>query len=1120
MSAPDQPEDGLHARIRDAANLTNDGAARAAIHSLQRLRNSEWSTAIPRNRYRLMAALASASLVLGDTAAAIAGYRDAYAQAPDFPMARAVLATAQLLDNEQARAFASASQALQEDPSCEQAALIVIQAVPATMSTSDLEATLPSPLLDKPSVLVALSSSARARGEVAAAYRLAEAAYRLDPEGWRACTLVAELLLAPIFDDEALPLTRAVPPARREDFQRSLKLLRSAWSKVREGDHARNALHIAGNLANALDIAGYVAEAELVVEQALQVDAVFAPALRRRAVALALQGDWQGVGSVLDRMLPDDRDDQDRIFLGQAKLALGQPVEAARIADGVLTGASPGRLRQVAAALALDAALALGATAADVASACDAEPDSMLMRTVAVRLAQLDEALRARLIADVGRIIASSIDARDRVMGADVLAELGQHSAAADLLTPVSDPAVDTLPLQRRLKALLLADRRKEARALFEAIPPVVRDQKTYLALGVMTYERVGMLPRARALLERHCAQNPDDLHARLAWLGLCERMGDLPAVRQWLRNVSPTIEGSPHELMTLAHAIDRHVVDPKCLRLGYRALRAGYTDPKMHLAYTGGLVFFGMTLRTLRDDSEFVGIDTAVTLKEATGSRTLVRIIEGEPEPNIERDEIAPDDPLAVRLLGLRVGDAIALQTAGLGSVEFRVASIQTKFVHTHFRVLAHFERLFPENRAFGSVPIDPSKGAEGIEPVLQAVRRRGEHIRELEEQYRVGATPIAFVAVAGGASMFDVWDAFAANPKMPIHAAAGSAEEFSMAAERIVGASLAVLDPLTAYAASRLGMDVGLRAALPRLGVTQTTRDLLRDLLENRRRDLEGRRGTMSWTGQHYVMHEQTADEAEALIKQAEAAIAFADACELVLAEGDLSIADELRGLWGMLPDALLDSVLAAQGQGAILITDDAVLRVIVEASTSVRTTWSQPVLQHAFRTGRVTPAFYAEAIGKLVDAHYQFTMFGSLELTHALIAEGWHVRERVLRFIELIAKPSNDADTVAGVLEEFARTAWQVTQGDTRFDAIFTALFRAMKAADRRWAENIFSAMLIRMRRRFRLRAWQENQREWLNSSNLVPATLVAARVLRVADRVGARIGGALEQSFTRS
>ena len=435
-SAADTPEDSLHARIRDAVNLTNDGAARAAMRSLQRLRDAEWTTATPRNRYRILAALASASLVLGDTASAIAGYRDAYAQAPDFPMAWAVLATAQLLDGEHAGAFATASQALLEDPSCEQAAMIVIQAAPPTMGMPDLEALLPGPMLAKPSVLVVLSTVARARGDIATAHRLAEAAYGLEPEGWRACTLVAELLLAPIFDDEALPLTRAVPAASAEDFRRSLRLLRSAWSRVREGDHARNALHIAGNLANALDVGGFEPESEQVVEQALLIDATFAPVLRRKAVTLALRGDWEGVTSTLGQIPPDAFDDQDRVFMGQAKLALGEAAEAGRMAGEVLAGAGPGRSRQVAAALSLNVALVSGATAADVASACDAEPDSMLVRTVAVRFAGLDDTLRERLAADVDRIVASTTDVRDRVMGADVLAELGQHSAAADLLAP------------------------------------------------------------------------------------------------------------------------------------------------------------------------------------------------------------------------------------------------------------------------------------------------------------------------------------------------------------------------------------------------------------------------------------------------------------------------------------------------------------------------------------------------------------------------------------------------------------------------------------------------------------------------------------------------------------
>ena len=430
---------------------------------------------------------------------------------------------------------------------------------------------------------------------------------------------------------------------------------------------------------------------------------------------------------------------------------------------------------------------------------------------------------------------------------------------------------------------------------------------------------------------------------------------------------------------------------------------------------------------------------------------------------------------------------------------------------------MLADFERLFPENPAFGSVPIDLSQGIKGAEPMLRLIRERSRHVRDLEEQYRAGSIPVASVAVAGGASMFEVWDAFAANPGMPISTATGSAEEFSMAAERIATANLAILDPLMVYAASRLGIDAGLRAAVPRLGITQTTRDLLRGLLDDRRRDLGSRRGTMVWTGEHYVMHERTAEQADALVQQAQAAIAFAEACELIPAEGDRSIVDELRDLWGILPDALLDSALAAQCQGGILISDDAAFRAIAEASVDIRITWAQPVLQHAFRAGRVTPAYYAEAVGKLVDAGYQFTMFGALELTHALITEDWHVRGRVLKLFELMARPSNDSYTVAGVLAELAKSTWLATRGDARYDSVFAALFRVIKAADHQRAEGILSAALLLMRRGFRLRAWQH---EWLGTTSLVPAGLVAARALQVPDRVWGKIGRSLRESFARS
>jgi hypothetical protein len=355
----------------------------------------------------------------------------------------------------------------------------------------------------------------------------------------------------------------------------------------------------------------------------------------------------------------------------------------------------------------------------------------------------------------------------------------------------------------------------------------------------------------------------------------------------------------------------------------------------------------------------------------------------------------------------------------------------------------------MFPEHQAFSSIRIDTGKGVDGFEPVLSALRRRGDYVRTLEARYRSGTTPIAFIGAAAGSTMFDVWDDFSANPDIPIFSAAGTPEEFARAADRIAKAKVAILDPLTAYAAVRVGTAPGLKVAFPRLGVTQTTRDLLHELLEGRRRDALRRFGTMGWTGEHYVMHQQSAEGAARSVEYAEAAVAFAADCELMPAEGGSAVKDAAREIWRFLPDALFDSILAAQAENAILISDDAPLRAIAEESAQIATAWSQPALQHALRTGRLDPCDYAESVGKLIEAQYQFTMFGALELVHEFRKTGWQSTGRFPLFLALLARPSNERDSLVRVLAEFTQAGWGETGGDARFRRILRSVFKAMQA-----------------------------------------------------------------------
>jgi hypothetical protein len=108
-------------------------------------------------------------------------------------------------------------------------------------------------------------------------------------------------------------------------------------------------------------------------------------------------------------------------------------------------------------------------------------------------------------------------------------------------------------------------------------------------------------------------------------------------------------------------------------------------------------------------------------------GHLPITRIIETEPNPRIDRDEIAVDDAFAARLIVLRVGDEIELQSIAPENPHYVISTIQNKYVRARFRSLEKFETMFPENRAFGSLSIAPLHGRLAIQANFRCGKEKG---------------------------------------------------------------------------------------------------------------------------------------------------------------------------------------------------------------------------------------------------------------------------------------------------------------------------------------------------------------------------------------------------------
>lgn len=1109
------PDDGLHIRIKDAMELSNAGSARASLGLLEKFQRDEWASASPRNRCRLLAATGFARFVLDDQDGAIRDFRVAYAENPDHAGARAVLALAQYLSGETEAAFTSAKQALLGDPDCEQAALVLPLVAPAALTFPEVQALIPVALQGKPDVLIGLVTAARDRGDGVAALCIAEDAYARAPNDWRACSTLAEELLAPIFEDKAIALTKTVPTRLAGSFRRGLDLLRQAWDGIKAGDHARRMGHIAANLAAALVIAGDDEGASRAITEGLQLRPTDPVLLHHRAVALAVQNDWSGAHAALSCIQHSELESNDSLFLGRAALACGNTDGARRAAAEALDRLPVGdRAREGAAALALEVELATGGSAAAIMAAWDAYPNSIVVRSAALEAAKVDEALRDRLLNDLIRIASSTTDLRDLALAADALGALGEYSQSADLFATLPAPLDrDTPVLRGRLRGLVMADRRLEARKLFESVAAPVRVLRPYFEFGISLYERNGMWHRALKLAEQHLGREPDDLRVRLAWLDLCERTGQMESARTWLAGVPVTIAGGAHELMMVAQLVDRQLADTKCLRIGYRALRQGYNDEKVHVGYTFGLFMFGRAAQGGRPIPDRVAPDTAVTLEKVGGGRVLVRILETEPEPRIERDEVPPSDGFASRLIGLSVGDEIDLPVLGAEPDRFRVKQIQDKFLHAHYRSLGEFHGLFPQSRAFSTFTVDVERGVEGIEPVLGVVRRHAEHAADLQGRYRNGGVPLALIAAMAGSSVFDVWDSFSANPDMPIFCSAGTQEEADRAFENLRVADLCVMDPLVPYSAVRLGTADLLRASFPRLAVTQTTLDMLRALVEQRREERRGYRGSLAWDGSHYIMHEMSEAMIEERIAVAEQALSFAEDCQVVPAEAANPVVPEAVRIYEAIPSAFLDAAISAQEPGRVLLCDDYALRAMAEVAAGVRGVWTQAVLQHGLLGGQIVLDDYADAVAKLAEAGYSFIRLGATEILHEFRRCGWHASTRSGEFLRRLALPSNDFASVAQVAQELLLRGWMEAGGDAGFDRLASALAEQFEQAQPGAAYTPLNAILKNVCRFLHAQAWTLNRRAWLHTTSLVPPWIAGRRVLAPANRIGRRIAAAM-------
>jgi hypothetical protein len=508
-----------------------------------------------------------------------------------------------------------------------------------------------------------------------------------------------------------------------------------------------------------------------------------------------------------------------------------------------------------------------------------------------------------------------------------------------------------------------------------------------------------------------------------------------------------------------------------------------------------------------------------AVTLVEKDGDKRLVRIIETEPTPQIERDEVAPSQSLALRLTGLRRGDEIELENFGTEPTRYVVTDLQSKYIYAHFRSLQKFETMFPESRAFGSFTIDEKDGDERFKPIFDSAKRKHEFTAKLVELYRSGTVPMALIATFSGSSPLSLWEFIRHHPEVNFQTAVGVAQEFAYAKTTLGSNRRGIVDPITLYGLVQLGIADQVKAAFQDLGVVQTSRDILRAYAKEQRDGRNRQQGSFGWDGTHYRLTEWTKEAVEENVSNAQAAVDFAESLTLVASEASSGITVEASDTFQDVDPAFLDSIRAAQGDGRVLLSDDRPLREFAFAAARIPTVWTQAVVKYAAEAGMIQPDSFLEVTAVLAESSHSFTMVGHQDFLHELRKTGWVVSDRITKFLDLMALPSNDQESVRTVLANLIFFGWFSAPSQEAFKVFFLRVFRALKAAQ----PGANSAELARhsfdaVERHIQARAHARHlRRRLLDSTSVTPVAVVIESLDRVAGRVAARIWALLSEAL---
>lgn len=988
------------ARIATARELLQAGEIAAARSVAVELESEIAEKNVPaRFRYRIAAVLGACALGDDDTVEVRRQFEKALALDPENPKALANRALAALLDRDLDLACELAERALASMPRDGHAMGVLLQVLYHKGDQERLEALVGSEawIQDELGCRAALGWIRFEQGRYSEAEKLLRAVVEAEPFNTSLRTALVGSIMGPIEAELVdAPLVGWATPADRRRRLDEAEGLQSETIRILEKRQQPEQLSTAILRRCHIRLLGDRQKEALSDCERVLSDAPDRPdALRLRGIMALHEPDPDLAVSCLEKASRTFGLDV-TIPLAEAHLLNGNPRRAAELLSPVLHQPKLGSRSLARAAEGLLLAyrrLGIAEGREEVLRAlAQFAPDCPFALVIRAR-----EAYRGGIAAEAECLLRTAAERAKPHERAVIILELGafldhagRHGEAADCYREVAQTPGDTPGTQRLVVALYKAGRLREARDTAAKArgdgPPLVPATEIEATLRDIQGDLVG----SRALWTRLAEHFPKNPRYVIQTALIDMRIGKESEARATLDQVE--IESIEEDAEALVKAAQGRLAlgMPDALEYCYQALRAGFDDPKTHMAY--------VTLFLRAGSSDFqqpnVVEEGTVVRFQVHGQEEEVLILRAGERARMPFEKVA-DDPAVRRLLGHKRGDEVLFGGSSLNPYMVTVTDIKNRHVAAYQDSMARFQFRFPDQNFVESITGDTAHTLTKVFAIVEAAQKEG---GVLVSEYAQGSLPIYAISTLTGRSVYEVWRSLSLDSSAGVCASVPSPDPRS--AHGVKGL---VCDAVSLFTLQHLdALDVFFESCGPIFVPTQV-RDELANALQSAV-PLPGEAGSLQKTGDYFALVKTPDPSRNDACVFLQAILDFIDrncvvsGSDAVLDYSQESIQEEVKWF-----GSGFYALLLARERGVPLLSDDQALR-IVATETRVPSFWTHQWLL-ALAPETITMDHYRGLVVKLMKANYRYPVLTAEDFRWALAQVSFEPNaeaKQVLRYL----------------------------------------------------------------------------------------------------------------------